>query len=131
MDYKQELEQVMEEINYCNKMIRLSPCLNAKQYFINQASYKLEQTIDKFKSAYRQPEKQFTLEELAKYDGSMGKPAYVAVNGTVYDVSWNESWPGGAHFGIYAGKELSTEFIKHHDNKVEILKKLPIVGILK
>ena len=131
MDYKQELEQVMEEINYCNKMIRLSRCLNAKQYFINQVSYKLEQTIDNFKSSSRQPEKQFTLEELAKFDGSMGKPAYVAVNGTVYDVSWNDNWSGGAHFGIYAGKELSTEFIKHHDNKFEILKKLPIVGMLK
>ena len=29
----------------------------------------------------------FTAEELAKYNGQNGQPAYVAIDGTVYDVS--------------------------------------------
>ena len=34
----------------------------------------------------------FTLEELAKYNGKDGNPAYVAVNGIVYDVTNNAAW---------------------------------------
>lgn len=32
-------------------------------------------------------EKTFTREELAKFNGQNGQPAYVAISGTVYDVS--------------------------------------------
>jgi Predicted heme/steroid binding protein len=31
--------------------------------------------------------KQFTLEELKQYNGENGQPAYVAIDGIVYDVS--------------------------------------------
>ena len=34
----------------------------------------------------------FTIEELAKFDGKNGRPAYVAVNGMVYDVTNNRAW---------------------------------------
>jgi cytochrome b involved in lipid metabolism len=34
-----------------------------------------------------QTEKIFTTEELAKYDGKNNQPAYIAVDGIVYDVS--------------------------------------------
>lgn len=74
--------------------------------------------------------KEFTLNELAQYDGTMGKPAYAAVNGIVYDVSSNSNWIGGMHHGLTAGKDLSSEFESCHgvsDN----LAKLPKVGVLK
>jgi predicted heme/steroid binding protein len=138
MDYKSELEKTIEEINYCKRMIDFSNCIYSKLYFINlacfkieQAAYKLENLATVNKNLDRQPEKQFTREELVKYDGSMGKPAYVAVNGIVYDVSWNKSWSGGTHFGVYAGKDLSEEFKKNHGSNIEILKELPVVGVLK
>ena len=73
--------------------------------------------------------KEFTLNELAQYDGSMGKPAYVAVNGIVYDVSNVPAWGGGTHFGLQSGKDLTTEFQNCHS--IEKLQKLPQVGILK
>ena len=75
-------------------------------------------------------ERVFTLEELGKYDGSGGNPAYVAVNGVVYDMSRESTWGGGTHFGLYAGKDLTGEFQGCH-GMAAILMKLPKVGILK
>ena len=49
----------------------------------------------------------FTLQELSKYDGKDGNPAYVAVNGTVYDVTNNAAWAAATHFGLKAGKDLT------------------------
>ncbi|MDV4151336.1 DUF5661 family protein [Clostridium sp. AL.422] len=79
--------------------------------------------------SYKQT-KEFTLSELAQYNGSMGKPAYVAVNGIVYDVSNQASWGDSVHFGLAAGKDLSSQFKSCHNND-SILNKLPRVGILK
>jgi predicted heme/steroid binding protein len=77
---------------------------------------------------YRQ--KQFTLAELAEFDGSGGKPAYVAVDGIVYDMSVNGAWGGGTHFGLYAGRDLTAQFGGCHSGST-ILEKLPKVGVLK
>jgi predicted heme/steroid binding protein len=74
--------------------------------------------------------KEFTLDELSNYNGSMGKPAYVAVNGVVYDVSREAAWGGASHFGLMAGKDLSSQFQGCHGNE-SALAKLPKVGILK
>lgn len=74
--------------------------------------------------------REFTLEELANYDGSGGKSACVAVNGVVYDVSNEAAWGGGTHFGIVAGKDVSDRFKNCHGEN-EVLSKLPKVGILK
>lgn len=77
----------------------------------------------------RQP-KEFTLSELAQFDGTMGKPAYVAVNGIVYDVSDNSKWTGATHYGLTPGKDLSSQFQSCHGTSNK-LAKLPNVGILK
>lgn len=74
--------------------------------------------------------REFTLDELAQYDGSMGRPAYVAVNGIVYDVSNEATWGGASHFGLMAGMDLSQQFQGCHGRE-SILAKLPRVGILK
>ena len=44
--------------------------------------------------------KKFTLEELAKFDGKEGRPAYVAYKGKVYDVSESWMWEDGDHQGL-------------------------------
>jgi predicted heme/steroid binding protein len=77
---------------------------------------------------YRQM-KEFTLEELAQYDGSGGKPAYVAVEGIVYDLSKEATWGGGTHFGLIAGKDLTAQFKGCH-GMMAILEKLPKVGVM-
>lgn len=77
---------------------------------------------------YRQ-EKQFTLEELSQYDGTGGKPAYVAVQGIVYDVSREATWGGGTHFGLRAGKDLTAQFQSCH-GMMQILSRLPKIGTM-
>lgn len=74
-------------------------------------------------------QRQFTLEELAQYDGSGGKPAYAAVGGIVYDVSLNPAWGGGSHFGLLAGRDLTAQFEGCHSMN-GVLAKLPQVGVL-
>lgn len=71
----------------------------------------------------------FTLDELALYNGENGYPAYVAVNGVVYDVTNNSVWMGGNHFGLTPGRDLTNEFITCHPGAM-VLSVLPIVGYL-
>jgi len=76
-----------------------------------------------------QNEKVFTPEDLAKFNGLDGNPAYVAVNGMVYDVTNNAAWAAASHFGLQAGKDLTNEFASCHAGQ-PILSKLKAVGKL-
>jgi predicted heme/steroid binding protein len=77
------------------------------------------------------PEKTFTVEELAQFDGKKGNKAYIAVEGVVYDVSNNSAWKNGKHKrGLKAGKDHSKMISKSPHGK-GVLKKLPIAGKLK
>lgn len=71
--------------------------------------------------------KTFTLAQLKKYDGQNGNPAYVAVDGVVYDVT--AAWGGGFHNGVTAGADVSKDITRSPHGK-SVLKKLPIVGKL-
>lgn len=75
------------------------------------------------------PDRIFTPEELARYNGRNGMAAYVAVNGVVYDVTNNPTWAEAAHYGLRAGKDLTKEFELCHPGAM-VLSVLPIVGKL-
>ncbi|MEA4847170.1 MAG: cytochrome b5 domain-containing protein, partial [Clostridiaceae bacterium] len=63
--------------------------------------------------------KVFTLEELAKYNGQDGQPAYIAYKGTVYDVSSVPQWKNGTHNGEKAGTDVTNDISKSpHGEKV-------------
>ena len=52
-----------------------------------------------------------TLDQLAYYDGTNGKPAWVAVYGNIYDVTSESAWSNGVHRGMHlAGKDASSTF---------------------
>lgn len=71
----------------------------------------------------------FTLEELAQYDGQNGNPAYVAVDGVVYDVTDVPAWSGGKHNGNMAGTDASDAITQAPHGK-STLENLPVVGII-
>jgi predicted heme/steroid binding protein len=68
--------------------------------------------------------------ELARYDGRDGRPAYVAVNETIYDVSKSPLWTGGDHQGVHqAGADL-TEELKGAPHVRAVVERFPVVGRL-
>jgi predicted heme/steroid binding protein len=74
-------------------------------------------------------QKVFTLDELKTFDGLNGNPAYVAVNGNVYDVTNVKGWSNGAHQTHLAGQDLSS-VIESAPHGTSILDGLTIVGTL-
>lgn len=76
------------------------------------------------------PMKTFTLEELAIYDGRGGRPAYVAINGRVYDITFESTWGGGSHFGIMAGRDVTKEFEGCHKD-INVIERIPVVGVIE
>lgn len=75
--------------------------------------------------------KEFTKEELAKYNGKGGMPMYVAHKGKVFDVSKSSLWEGGEHQGMHvAGGDL-TKDIADAPHESDVLDRFPVVGTVK
>jgi predicted heme/steroid binding protein len=72
----------------------------------------------------------FTLLELAEYDGLDGQPAYIAVNGIVYDVTNSNMWNNGTHNGFTAGQDLTEEILTYSPHGLSVLAGIPIIGEL-
>lgn len=52
--------------------------------------------------------REFTAEDLKQFDGRDGRPAYVAYDGVVYDVTESAMWGDGDHEGMHdAGADLT------------------------
>jgi predicted heme/steroid binding protein len=73
--------------------------------------------------------REFTAEELKEFDGRDGKPAYVAYEGVVYDVTESPMWGDGDHEGMHqAGADLTRE---HDDAPHDVhVTDFPQVGTL-
>ncbi|MFD1018374.1 cytochrome b5 [Thalassobacillus hwangdonensis] len=76
------------------------------------------------------PQIEITREQLSEFTGMNGKPAYVAVDEIIYDVTNNAAWSVASHFGLTAGEDLSQEFASCHTGQQWILETLPPVGRL-
>jgi len=64
---------------------------------------------------------------LSAFDGKEGRPAFIAYNGTVYDVSNSRFWKNGIHMRHLAGQDLSGSLSKapHGEEK---LRDIPVAG---
>lgn len=73
---------------------------------------------------------ELTSEELAGFDGSEGRPAYVAYQGKVYDVSGSRLWKGGSHFKKHAAGMDMTDVLKMAPHGEDRLLRMPVTGRL-
>ena len=75
--------------------------------------------------------KEFSLEELAQFNGQDGRPVYIAHGGKVIDVTASKLWKGGLHMKRHhAGKNLTTD-IQAAPHNLEVLDRYPQVGVLR
>ena len=82
------------------------------------------------KWAVKGDKKDFTIAELAQWDGTEGRPAYIAFNGKIYDVTASKLWKDGNHVKKHlAGFEL-TNAMKQAPHGADRLDSLPVIGTL-
>ncbi len=140
---KPQVESIFGEIKYITEILesghntsleslliaRLSSRLNTLEGLLNELlQMGSEMEVKSVFKNVQEPE--FAKAGLAEFNGLNGKPAYVAVDGTVYDVTGNAAWAAATHFGLHAGQELTGEFNMCHPMQGEKLKVLPVVGRL-
>lgn len=74
--------------------------------------------------------KAFTLDELRRHDGKDGRPAYVAHDGIVHDLSGSPLWKEGRHMNRHeAGLDLSVD-LSQAPHGPDMLARFPIVGVV-
>lgn len=110
--------------------LALAGCVSAAPALTPTAAPEATATPDPAAAPGEAPALELTAEELAAYDGTDGRKAYVAVNGTIYEVTDVSAWAGGQHNGNVAGKDL-TDAIKNSPHGEKVLEKLTVVGKLK
>lgn len=64
---------------------------------------------------------------LSQYNGKNGQPAYIAVDGVIYDVTALGSWSTGTHHGVTAGKDVTADFAASPHSQ-SILQQAIIIG---
>ena len=75
-------------------------------------------------------QKKITQQELQQNDGRDGKPAYIAYQSKVYDVTDSSFWIDGDHLGSHnAGKDL-TEELELAPHGIDNLSRVKLVGEL-
>ena len=72
----------------------------------------------------------FNMEEIALFDGKDGRPAYIVVDGVVYDVSNVRQWNVGSHFGFEAGTDVTEALQKSAPHGANQLNQAEIVGTI-
>ena len=71
---------------------------------------------------------EITLENLSGFDGSSGRPGYIAYQDRLYDVTQSPKWSDGRHFGKHiAGADL-TDAIKGAPHGEEVLERVLFKG---
>jgi predicted heme/steroid binding protein len=74
--------------------------------------------------------RKFTKQELAHYNGRENRPAFIAYQGKVYDVSHSFLWQKGRHQVVHvAGNDLTNDLAQAPHSE-DLLARCPVVGML-
>jgi predicted heme/steroid binding protein len=144
LELKKTVDSCIREICHYSQMQVFATSYYQKNYFQMLIDERITALMDTFKQYKKNDDdevysmqqqtaggREYTLQDLAHYDGSDGRPAYVAVNGDVYDMSMIPGWAGGTHFGLTAGKDYTAVFTGCHQGAVEMLSNVPRIGVLR
>jgi predicted heme/steroid binding protein len=71
-----------------------------------------------------------TPDELAQCDGNEGRPAYVAYQGNIYDVSGSKLWKAGSHLKKHTPGNDLTSALRAAPHGEEKILGMPLVGKL-
>ncbi len=143
LELKDKINKHNIRIDYYRTLFYMTPFIGDKMYYLREIEEQLFKVDELFEECYRefdernskksnarQVVRDFTREELKEYNGENGKPAYVAVKGVIYDVTYQAQWGGGTHFGVVTGVDATEEFNQCHGGE-EILAKMKVIGKLK
>lgn len=76
------------------------------------------------------PNTEYTLAQLAEYDGIDGAKAYIAVDGIIYDVTNEDEWDNGMHQGMQLAGTDATAIFAQSPHSQAFLDGLTQVGVL-
>jgi predicted heme/steroid binding protein len=131
---EKNIKKTIDKIDYLKRMIYYTNINLNKLYYEELLSIE-ERNIEKLNNEINCNEvleKSLFINEddLNKYNGKDGNPAYVAVRGLIYDVTDVPIWKGGVHFaGLEAGQDLTKYYMECHALK-RVLEKYKPIGIL-
>ncbi|MBI5076729.1 MAG: CopD family protein [Nitrospirae bacterium] len=84
----------------------------------------------KKQSELKQSPQDLTHDQLSPFDGKEGRPAYVAYQGTIYDVSASRLWKDGSHFRKHAAGIDMTDVLKTAPHQEDKILNMPVIGKL-
>lgn len=71
-----------------------------------------------------------TLDDLHHFNGTTGKPAYVAYMGKIYDVGGSVKWKDGRHFGKHSAGTDLTDALGGAPHGIDVLEQVRYVGTI-
>lgn len=110
--------------------IALAGCSGASASQTDSAKSTVSAAVSASGSPSASEELTLTLEQLAAYNGQNGQPAYIAVDGVIYDVTNVPEWKSGLHNGFTAGQDLTEAIKSTSPHGVSKLSSVPAVGKL-
>ena len=75
--------------------------------------------------------RKFNKEELARYNGKDGAPAFIAFKWNIYDVSDSFLWREGRHQVLHNAGEDLTDSLEEAPHGADLLERFPVVGMLR
>ena len=76
------------------------------------------------------PKQILTKDELRRYNGKDGAPAFVGCNGKVYDMSNSFHWKHGRHQAMHSAGADLTSSLSQAPHGEDMFDRVPIVGVL-